>query len=90
MPRKLLVIKFPSDGRYDADEVGSWLCEVQKVLEPKYQIIAVPEDFEIYCPDKDDCLTICKEMLDVVCDEDRQEIVKRLEVKYLTPKGEDE
>lgn len=87
MPGKLLVIKFPVS--YDADEVGSWLCGVQKLLEPEYQIIAVPEDFEIYCPDKDDCVTICEELLDVVSNEDRQEIVKRLEVKYLTPKGED-
>lgn len=87
MPGKLLVIKFPRC--YDADEVGSWLCGVQKLLEPEYQIIAVPEDFEICCPDKEDCVTICEELLDVVHDEDRQEIVKRLEVKYLTSKGED-
>lgn len=88
MSSKLLVIKFPSDGRYDSDEVGSWLCEVQKVLEPEYQIIAVPEDFEIYCPNKDDRVNICEELLDAVSDRDRQEIVKKLEVKYLTPKGE--
>lgn len=89
MPGKLLVVKFPSNGIYDADEVGSWLCEVQKVLEPEYQIIAVPKDFEIYCPNKDDCVQICEELLDVVCEEDRKEIVKRLEVKYSIPKGED-
>lgn len=87
MPGKLLVIKFPTG--YDVDEVGSWLCAVQKLLEPEYQIIAVPQDFEIYCPDKDACVTICEELLDVVSNEDRQEIVKRLEVKYVTPKGED-
>lgn len=87
MPRKLLVIKFPMN--YDADEVGSLLCAAQKLLEPEYQIVAVPKDLEIYCPDKDDCVTICEELLDVVSNEDRQEIVKRLEVKYLTPKGED-
>ena len=89
MPGKLLVIKFPSNGRYDSEEVGSWLCEAQKVLEPEYLIIAVPDSFEIYCPDKDDCVCICEELLDTVCDKDRQEIVKRLQVKYLTPKGED-
>ena len=87
MSGKLLVIKLPM--RYDADEIGSWLCEIQKVLEPKYQIIAVPEDFEIYCPDKDDCVAICEELLDVVSEEDRAEIVKRLEGRYLIPKGED-
>lgn len=90
MSGKLLVIKFPSDGRYDADEVGSWLCGVQKILESEYQIIAVPEDFEIYCPNKDDCVHICEELLNVVSEQDREEIVKNLEVKYLTPKGEDE
>lgn len=89
MPGKLLVIKFPNNTRYDGDEVGSWLCEVQKVLEPEYQIIAVPDDFEVYCPSKDDCVHICEELLNVVSQEDREEIVKRLEVKYLTPKGED-
>ena len=87
MPGKLLVIKFPMG--YDAEEVGSWLCEVQKLVESEYQIIAVPEDFEIYCPDKDNCVTICEELLDILSNEDRQEIVKRLEVKYLTSKGED-
>ena len=89
MPGKLLVIKFSTDVRYDGDEVGSWLCEVQKVLEPEYQIIAIPENFVIYCPDKDDCATICEEVLDALSNEDKQQIVKRLEVKYLTPKGED-
>ena len=87
MPGKLLVIKFPLN--YDADAVGSWLCEVQNALEPEYQIIAVPETFEIYCSDKEDCVTICEELLNVVSEEDRKEIVKRLEVKYLTPKGEE-
>lgn len=89
MPDKLLVMKFPSDGRYDADEVGSCLCAVQRALEPEYHIIAVPKDFEMYCPDKDECVTICEELLDEICSEDRQEIIKRLEAKYLTPKGED-
>lgn len=87
MPGKLLVIKFPMG--HDAEEVGSWLCEVQKLVESEYQIIAVPEDFEIYCPDKDNCVTICEELLDILSNEDRQEIVKRLEVKYLASKGED-
>ena len=87
MPGKLLVIKFPFN--YDADAVGSWLCEVQNALEPEYHTIAVPDSFEIYCPDKDDCVHICEELLAVVSEENRQEIVKRLEVKYLTPKGED-
>ena len=89
MPGKLLVIKLPSDGRYDADEIGSCLCAVQKLLEPEYQVIAVPDNFEICCPDKDDCVTICEELLDALSKEDRAEIVKRLEAKYLTPKGED-
>lgn len=89
MSSKLLVIKFPDNGRYDSDEVGSWLCGVQKVLEPEYQIITVPEDFEIYCPNKDDCVHICEELLNVVSEQNREEIVKSLEVKYLTPKGED-
>lgn len=89
MSSKLLVIKFPCDGRYDADEIGSCICGVRKSLQPEYQIIAVPDNFEIYCPDKDDCVCICEGLLDAISSEDRQEIVKRLEVKYLTPKGED-
>lgn len=89
MSGKLLIIKFPNDGRYDADEVGSCVCAVQRVLEPEYHTIAVPKDLEICCPDKDDCVTICEELLDAISTDDRQEIVKRLEVKYLTPKGED-
>lgn len=52
-------------------------------------LLQVPEHFEIYCPDKDNCVTTCEELLDVLDYEDRQQIVKRLEVKYLTPKGED-
>lgn len=87
MPGKLLVVKFPMC--YDADEIGSLLCAIHELLEPEYQIIAVPDNFEIYCPDKDECVTICEELLGVVSKEDREEIVKRLEAKYLTPKGED-
>lgn len=83
---KLLVVKFPPG--YDTDELGSWLCEVQRNLKPNYQVVAIPNNFDLYCPDKDDCVHICEELLDMLYESDREEIVRRLQAKYLTQKGE--
>ena len=75
--RKLLVFKADPQ-KYDSDNIGGFLAEIERKLGDWYEVVYVPQDVEFYCPGYEECVRIIDHLICAMSPESAKEYLQGL------------